>query len=255
MMPRLALLVLAVVAIAAPRAALAGEPSTAQCYDAHETGQLQRKRGELRKARVSFGTCGHNACPAVVQRDCVTWAQELAAQQPTVVIAVVRTDGTDVLGARVFIDGASTAADGTTVELDPGQHSVRIERVGEPSFEQRFAVREGDRARRVAIVLPAEPGGRGASSPPLVTYALGGVSVLALASFATFAALGKTRENELTNSCGDRCGDGDVAGVRRSYLAADISLGVAVVSAAAAVIFWLVAPARAPVRDQASAGR
>jgi hypothetical protein len=242
-------------AVSAPSTAVADEPSAAQCYDAHETGQLQRKRGEIHKARISFGTCGRNVCPSVVQRDCVAWAQELATQQPTVVVAVVRSDGTDVLGARVFIDGASTAADGRAVELDPGQHSVRVERAGEPAFDRRFSVREGDRARRVAIVLPGEPAPRGLGKPPVLTYVLGGVALVSLASFGTFGALGKSRENELTETCVDRCSDSDVAGVRRSYLVADISLGVAIASAAAAVILWVAAPARPAPRTEARIDR
>jgi hypothetical protein len=242
-------------AASAPRAAVADEPSAAQCYDAHERGQLQRKRGEIHNARVSFGTCGRNICPSVVQRDCVTWAQELATQQPTVVVAVVRGDGGDVVGARVFIDGASTPADGRAVELDPGQHSVRVERAGEPAFDRRFSVREGDRARRVAIVLPGELTARGIGKPPVLTYVLGGVAIVSLASFGTFGALGKSRENELTASCVDRCSDSDVASVRRSYLVADISLGVAIVSAAAAVILWVVAPAKSAARTEAHIDR
>lgn len=227
-----------------PRIARAQEPTMAQCYDAHETGQLQRKRGQLQRARVSFGTCGRNVCPPVVQRDCVSWAAELAKAQPSVVIAVVRDDGTDVLGARVFIDNASTPADGRGVELDPGEHKVRVDRPGEASFERRFAVREGDRARRVAIVLPGarDQEERGLGKPPLLTYVFGGVAVLSLGSFGTFAVLGKAREDELGKSCGDRCSDAEVAEVRRSYLVADISLGVAAVAAGAAIVTWLVAP-------------
>lgn len=231
--------------------ARAADAALAECYDAHEAGQLQRKKGSILAARQSFATCGRSMCPSIVQKDCVVWAQELAAQQPTVVIAVVRSDGTDVLGARVFIDGASTPADGHGVELDPGKHTVRVERGGAPSFDRSFTVREGDRARRVAIVLPSDPAPR-RSSPPLLTYVFGGVTVASLASFGTFAAIGKSRENELADSCGDRCGASEVDSVRRSYLVADVSLGVAVVSATAAVIAWLVAAPPVTSRRTAS---
>ena len=227
----------------------------AQCYDAHERGQLQRRRGELQRARVSFATCGRNVCPPVVQRDCVAWAADLAKVQPSVVIAVVRDDGTDVLGARVFIDGASTPADGRGVELDPGEHKVRVDRAGEPSFERRFAVREGDRSRRVAIVLPSAADAPTSRKPSALTYLFGGVALLSLASFGTFAVLGKSREDHLGNTCGDRCSDDDVAGVRRSYLVADISLGIAAVATGAAIVTWLVAPKRTAVATQARVDR
>lgn len=225
------------------RPAFADPPGgAAECYDAHETGQLQRKRGELRKARVSFAVCGRTTCPAIVQRDCVAWAAELASQQPSVVIAVVGEDGTDVLGARVWIDGSPVSLDGRALELDPGDHRARIEARGEPPVEQRFAVREGERARRVPIVLASRSEVR--RSPPVASYVLGGVAVLSMASFGTFAVLGKSRENELSETCGSRCSDDDVAGVRRSYVAADVSLGVAILAAGAAVVTWVLAPSK-----------
>lgn len=214
----------------------------AQCYDAHEAGQVQRKRGELQKARVSFATCGRSSCPAIVQRDCVAWATELAVEQPSVVIAIVRDDGRDVLIARVSVDGLGVEIDGRAIELDPGEHRARVEIAGRPPLEQRFAVREGDRARRVSIVLASEKRPRRLPPPPTVSYVLGGIAVASVASFGTFAWLGTSREDELSRTCVDRCSDSDVAGVRGSYLAADISLGVAIVAAGAAVVTWLLAP-------------
>lgn len=236
---RFTLAVLFTSAVPIVASADAPAPTTAQCYDAHEAGQIQRKRGRIHDARVSFATCDRSVCPPIVQRDCVAWAAELAAAQPSVVVAVVREDGTDVLGARVLVDGAPAPVDGHALELDPGAHTVRVERVGEAPFEERFAVREGDRARRVPIVLREPATSPAARKPPLATYVLGTAAILALGSFGTFAYLGKSRENELSASCGDRCSDDAVAEVRRSYLAADISLGAAVVAAGAAVVVWV----------------
>jgi hypothetical protein len=247
-------LVAVVAGIAAPSVAGASEPTTAACYDAHEAGQVARKRDEIHKARASFAACGQSACPPIVQRDCVAWAAELAELQPSVVLAVVRGDGSDVLGASVSIDGSPVEADGRGVELDPGEHHVRVERADGAPFEQSFAVREGDHARRLEIVLPDPTPSRGLGKPPLVSYVLGGVALVSAASFGTFAWLGKSRENELTDACGNRCGDEEVASVRRSYLAADISLGVTVAALGAAVITWLIAP-RAPERPARSAAR
>jgi hypothetical protein len=226
--------------------------TTAACYDAHEAGQLQRKRGELRKARGSFATCGAPSCPSIVQRDCVVWAGELAAQQPSIVIAVVQPDGKDVLGARVSVDGTPVTADGRAIELDPGEHRVHVEARSEAAVEQRVTVHEGERARRLSIVVGSARPPLLRSGPPTVSWILGGVAVLSLASFGTFAALGKSDENELGRTCGDRCSDDQVAGVQRSYVVADVSLGVAVVAAGAAIVTWVFFPERAKATPRAA---
>ncbi len=223
------------------------------CYDAHEAAQIERKAGAWRKARGLLATCGRLECPAIVQRDCVTWAAELAAEQPSVVIAVVRDDGSDVLGATVFVDSEPAPNDGHALEIDPGTHRARVELVGHSAFEQSFVVREGERARRVAITVPSGPsGGKQAESraPSLPTYVLGGVAALALGSFGTFAVLGKSEENRLADTCRDRCSDDDVSGVHRSYVIADVSLGVAIVAAGAAVVTWLFLPPRGTTRER-----
>lgn len=239
----LAGLAVAASVLVSPRPSRAeGATSVAQCYDAHETGQLQRKRGELRKARASFAACGQTSCPSIVQHDCVAWAAELVTQQPSIVIAVVRNDGTDVLGASVSIDGAPVTVDGRTLDVDPGVHRMRVEVPGEPPLEQRFAVREGERSRRVAVVVASKEQRHSRLAPPMISYVLGGVSVLALASFGTFAWAGKSRENELARTCVDRCSDDDVAGVRTSFVIADLSLGVAAIAAGAAILTWVFAP-------------
>lgn len=212
-----------------------------QCYDAHEAGQLHRKRGELHQARVSFATCGAPSCPSIVQRDCVTWAAELSREQPSVVLAVVGPDGRDVGSARATLDRAPAALDGHAVELDPGEHRLHVEAPGAPPVDQRFTLREGERARRIKVVVGEEPAPR-RTSPEAATWILGGVGVVSLASFGTFAVMGKSRENELARTCDARCTDDEVASVRRSYVAADVSLGIAVLAAGAAIVTWVLAP-------------
>jgi hypothetical protein len=244
-----AVVAIVTVAVAAfPRVARAQDASA--CYDAHERSQIERRRGEWRKARASLATCGAAACPPIVQRDCVAWAGEIAAQQPSVIVAVVKEDGSDILGARVSLDGAPVQSDGRATEVDPGEHRVRVEITGEPPIEQRVAVREGERGRRVVVKVPSSGSESGRASglprPPTISYVLGGVSVLALGSFTVFALTGKSRENELARTCSDRCSDDEVGDVRRSYVIADISLGVAIAAAAAAVVTWLVVPQRTP---------
>ena len=213
----------------------------AACYDAHEAGQLARKEKRLRKARQLFATCAQMTCPAVVQRDCAGWATELATEQPSIVVEVVRGDGSDVLGARLVVDDEAVPGDGRAVELDPGEHRIRVEATGLEPRELRLTVREGDRLRRMPVVLSAPKATAVAatsSGPPTLTYVLGGVAILSAASFGTFAVLGKSRERELDGAWGNRCSDAQVDEVRTRFIVADISLAAAVLSAGAALVVW-----------------
>jgi hypothetical protein len=212
---------------------------TARCYDAHEQAQIERKTGAWTKARKLLAVCGSEQCPAIVQRDCVTWQSELAARQPSVIVAVVRDDNTDVLGAHVTLDGTQLDGQGRATEVDPGEHVVKIEIPGEPTIERRVALREGERGRRVTIRVAAP---RASTRPPVISWVLGGVAVASLGTFAAFAISGKSDEHELARTCGDRCSDAQVDDVSRSYLIADIALGVAILTAGAAVATWLFVP-------------
>ena len=71
---------------------------------------------------------------------------------------------------------------------------------------------------------------------PVVTWILGGVAVAGVASFTTFAILGKAKEG-----CAPFCSRSNVDTLRRDYLIADVSLGVGLVAGAAAVYFALTA--------------
>lgn len=227
--------------VSAPCGAFGAEQSeVTECYDAHETGQVQRKTGEFRSARRSFSICGRTSCPAIVQRDCIAWAKELQDTQPSVVLAVVKGDGTDALGAKALLDGSPAPLDGRAIELDPGEHRIRVEGGAEGPVEHRFTVREGERLRRISVMVSRTP--QGAASLPTATYVFGGVAVLSLASFGAFAWMGKSKENDLAHTCSDRCSDADVNDVRSSYLVADVSLGIAAIAAGAAIATWLLTP-------------
>src|SRR5262249_36854562 len=85
---------------------------------------------------------------------------------------------------------------------------------------------------------------------PAASYVLGGVAVLALASFAGFAAAG-----EAAQSCAPGCSSGQVASLRRDYLVADASLVAALAAAGGAVFFALTSSGVEEPAAPASAGR
>jgi hypothetical protein len=171
------------------------------------------------------------------------------------VFVLVDAKGNDVTGARLFVDDGKPAEplDGHAIVLDPGTHKVIIETSGGASIEQSVVAREGEKNRRVRVQLPApvqapaeseatpQARKRRGSPSPLV-WALSGVAVAGLGSFAYFGLTGKHQEKDLFARCAPRCGADEVDAMYRSYLVADISLGVSVAAASAAAFLFLSGP-------------
>jgi hypothetical protein len=148
---------LVVVAALAVCRTAGGADIKGECVDAHERAQSLRHAGKLRDARASLVFCARPICPAAIQKECGPWLEQVTAEQPSIVLAIRDSAGADVLPARVLIDGevVPDAALGRAIELDPGQHALRIELGGTtPPIEQRLAIRDGERRRPVTIGLP-----------------------------------------------------------------------------------------------------
>lgn len=219
------------------------DAAAAACIDAHEQAQRLMQDGHLRAAREKLLVCSREACPKVAQTDCSTWMRDVARDMPTVVVTARDAAGRDTEKVRVVVDGEPFAEslDGRALPLDPGPHAFRFESGGRV-LEQKVLVGAGEQNRHVvadfsgaAPVGPPAPGApEAAPSPPLATYVLGGVGVLGLASFTVFGLSGKS-----TEKCVPTCTRDDISDFRRSYLVADISLGVALVSVSAALWFAL----------------
>jgi hypothetical protein len=67
-----------------------------------------------------------------------------------------------------------------------------------------------------------------------VVWVLSGVAVVGLGSFGYFGLTGKHQENDLKSTCAPHCKDSEVDAMYRSYLVADVSLGVSLVAASVA---------------------
>jgi hypothetical protein len=219
-----------------------------ECVDAHGEAQVLRKSGQIRGARARLLACSAASCPLLVSRDCTRWLPELDAEQPTVILAAHDETGRDVGAVRVTLDGEllTTQLDGRPLEVDPGNHVFRGVFSDGRIAESRVIVRATEKDRVVQIdlapsppraappatVVPAPRGG-----PPLATFLFGGLGAIALGSFAYFGLGGKADESRLASACRPNCAADDLNDVHRSYLAADISLGVAIVAIGAAT--WI----------------
>jgi hypothetical protein len=239
----------------------AADRTSLTCIQSAEQGESARQAGDLLGARTLFARCAAPECPAVVRRDCGAWLEDATRQTPSVVLGAHDAQGRDVLDATASIDGTVVARrlDGAAIEIDPGPHTVRIEVSGAPAASVDVVVRAGEKNRAIVVSIVPAPAPRLAVAPapapvpppaspaddrdgvrhglPLGTYVLGGVALLALGVFATFAVIGKNDADGLRSSCAPGCSPGDVSDVRTKLLLADVALGVAAVSAAGAT--WI----------------
>jgi hypothetical protein len=239
----------AVASLARPAAA----QTKAECLAAFDHAQELRKEMKLRAARDEFRSCARDACSPPVRKDCSEQLEELSRDTPSLVIGARDEAGADVEGTAVFVDGERvTSAAGFPIALDPGRHTLRFEHPPWEPVEQSLIVRVGERNRLVVVTFksaastPARVGEQ--PSPPVATsrsvspwvFVAGGVGVAALGSFAFFGITGLNERSNLERTCAPNCTDDVLGGVRTRFIAADVSLGIAVVSLAAAAVLYLV---------------
>jgi hypothetical protein len=246
----------------------------ASCAQASESAQSLRDEGRLKAARALFLECAAVECPGVVRSDCSRWLGEVDTRLPSVVFRVNDATGKEVTAVRIFFDNAllTERADGRSVTVDPGEHVLRFE-AAEGKSEIRLVLHEGERARLLTTTLEGAPGaqpplapvtppaptappnrqgqeaelpsGSGSASgsgPPPTTRSiptsvlvLGGVSVVGLVGFTYlwFSAVGEAKD--LRDECAKGCTNPSAASIRRKAAFADVSLGVGVAAAVAAV--------------------
>jgi hypothetical protein len=214
------------------------------------------RAGRLLEAQRDLLVCARDPCPAALQPECAGWLADVQRSLPSLVIGAKSSRGEDLQDVRVLVDGrlASTRLDGTAIDVDPGDHLVRLEAPGESPVEQRVLVHEGEKARvlelRFAATSPSAstpssapvaaspaPRQQGESATPsrVPAYVLGGVGVVATAAFAYFGLSGLS----LWNECHQGCPSSHVDEGNRDWLGADVSLGVAVVALAAATYLYV----------------
>jgi hypothetical protein len=233
-------------------------PATAQaddqkdCTEAYVSAQEQQQSGSLLQAREQLVACAQERCHEAIRGDCVKWLREVEERLPSIVVAVKRAGGDDVVAARVSIDGklVKEQLDGKAFELDPGPHQLRVEVEGEPPVERSIVVQEGKKSRVVELSVGQDAAPDDAGAPtgvadergqPVVAYLLGGVGLVGLGLFAGFGLAAKSDTDELHDTCGlDRsCAEDDVDAARTKAIVADVSLGVGVTALAVGAALFI----------------
>lgn len=223
------------------------------CIDADTAGQELRLWGRWREAEARFQACFTAGCPSAVYKDCAARYDELRRAIPTVQVAAQRPDGTDTVDARLLLD--DRAAFGmlptTAIEIDPGEHVIRVEHDAWTAPEQRIVIREGEKNRRLLFRFGESrrsPGdvregrpesqaspGRGVDVLGIGLAAGGG---LATAVGATFFSIGLVqRDNLLQSACASSrtCSPADVSRIDRNYEIGGIVAGIGLVALGVAI--------------------
>jgi hypothetical protein len=229
------------VAMAALSTVASADDLTA-CNAALVHGQELARAGKLLAARGAYPACLRAECDDSLRAVCANFVAELKGRIPSVTVEARGPRG-HIDGARIHIDGLLVAEPSAATEIDPGEHVVVVEAPGFVAREEHVVVAERDPPRSMPVILaPFVLHGPSPATPsvartglPAFFWVAGGGAVAALGSFTYFGLRGKDTEGQLRASC--PLGPCDSSTMRREYLAADISLGVAIVAAGAAL--WI----------------
>ncbi len=229
------------------------------CLAAYEQTQKLKKSGQLLEAKRQALICAQDGCPASLRDDCTGWTVELDKNTPSITLLVTDDEGHDVTDATAYVDGKPVTAhvEGKAIALDPGTHKIRVERAGEAPIEQDIVAHEGDKNRSVTVKFPAkakpaastmapvttspEPAAPASTSRPIPTgtWIFGGIALVGIVGFTVFGLSGVSQKSDLDGrGCKPACPQSDVDKAKTSFLIADISLGVAVVGATLAAVFY-----------------
>lgn len=248
-------LLAALVLLAASAVPVRAEPNGARaekevCAQAYENTQNSKRDGHLVDARAEVLRCLRPTCPTILRADCAQWFDEIERSLPSVVVSARDPAGRPRTDVEVSLDGQPFAgrADGKPFVVDPGIHVFEIHDATGAHASIRAVVAEGQKNVRIDAVLETAGATPGRSSSPATSepsrrpsYTLpivfGALGLVAAGSFAFFGLTGKGEQATLERTCSPRCSDEQAAPAFRSYLVADVSLLVSLVSSGAAVFF------------------
>ena len=243
------------------------DASKLECPRHYEAAQILRREGRLLAGRAELLLCSLASCPGAIRADCVDWIEQVSRSLPSVVVTA-HAQGHDVANVKVFVDDELVAErlSGAAIDLDPGEHRIRFESPPWPNVDRTILVSEGVKGRALDIEFapPSEavrPSPIPSSPPPIsspsgrrvraVDYALGGLALAGLGTFAVAGSWALYQRHDLEQRCAPFCADDQVKSVQTKLLVADVALGTAVVSLA--VLYFHLS--RAPVDGAVSAAR
>ena len=234
------------------------------CIRAHEQAQVLRLDGSLMQSRSNLKACSLEVCPAVVQRDCVRWLDEVSSQIPTVVFEAI-TEAGDAQRVTVKQGNQVLASelDGRPLEMDPGYYEFQLELPGHAPKVVAVLLKQGEKNRLVSVDFrrAPEPAALGTVAPlpppappppppvatrsrptPTSVYVLGGISLVSAGAATILGINTKAKEDRAYEDCAPACPDERIDSIERWALATDVAIGVAIVSAVTATILYVRRP-------------
>jgi hypothetical protein len=225
--------------------------------EANSKAQDLKDSGHLREARAQLLVCIQKNCNSVIRSDCEKWLKEVDEQTPSLTVRVVDSRGHDVIGVRVTIDDALIEMNGTPVQVDPGQRVIKARAKSGDVAEQKTLVAQGEKGRVIEVKFDtalAQDGTKDVPAPteperpkpttdesealPVIPITLAVIGGVALGAFIFFEARGQSGFSDLVATCKPHCTDAQQDPVKSDFLAAGISLSVAVAGLAAATIVY-----------------
>ena len=178
---------------------------------------------------------------------------------------ILGAEGQRLQDVQVFDGEKRLAWEGPEVALalDPGTHELRFDAPGHQVRDFHLVLPPADQGRTVQVHLISDDKPsvvaavqsvsahestaavvqqeRDWSEGLVVPLVLAGTSVVGLGAFAYFGLEGRAEYDRLQqeDGCAPTCSKSQVAAGRRSYIIADVALGVSIASAVAAGVLWL----------------
>lgn len=228
-------LIAVTIAAALPSAGDArAEPGDA-CVSSYEGAQEQRRASDPLRERAELRLC-LGACPAELARDCTRWLAEI---EPKIGHLVMRATNVDAAALQVDVDG--TRQTSLEVEVNPGEHRVRLAAHGFLPLDRTVTVTEGATVRVEGALTPEpvppprDPAGPGTAprllveeawAPSTPGFILGGIGVSAMAVALGLTIDGHLSASNLREACAPNCTEAQVAPIKNEWTAAGIVGGV-----------------------------
>jgi len=242
-----------------------GQPSRAQCLEAHRNAQELKQSSKLLEAQEHLRVCSSGSCPGAIITDCGNWISELEQVTPSMIFEL-RLDGKEAFDAKLFVDGKLVVDRAHAVKVNPGRHTVRVELPPFEPREQDVVLPEGQRMRLISVEFatkanepppvapaPVAPAPKETVRPtPVIVYPLLTLGIAGLGSFGAFSFLGKSEQNDLEKTCSPDCTKAELEPMKRWYLIGDISGGVGAAALIGTAIVYFARPTKEVDRTTSS---
>jgi len=275
----LSMTVIAAAIVVGEGAAIAADPTTADCLAASDASLKLGNEHKLRAERSQLLVCAASNCPADIKKECLGRVDEVNAQIPTIVFSVKDAQGADLSAVKVTMDGEVLAErlQGTAVSIDPGEHLFTFETAGQSPLTKKLVIVEGQKDRRETVTFGADQGGAmpttapSPSTPPpddsgggmgtqkILALVAGGIGIVGLGVGTAFGVIALSKKSDAQNACpGSTCATAD--GTSKWSDAAStgnistIALIVGGVGIAGGAVLWFTAPSASSSSTQVGIG-